>query len=130
VILRGIAEEQDPPHDRPLSFDRLQPTDQLFRPGSCDARNDPEHATNEKISLLCFRPWTFPNEEAPQGGMDAIFLKVRLTKHVQVLPALDSRKLFGAPFYLPFGSIRSIDYGLEGEPVPGNMPPLIICDPQ
>jgi len=72
-----------------------------------------------------FKPWYPMKAQTPY---DEVLIKVRLLKPVQILPQLKLE--VGETVYLPFGVVRCVSFGIEGEWRGSAQPALEICAEQ
>ena len=97
--------------------------------GYCDRGVvDGQDAAGEKVVYPAFRPWDLEEKAREGEGFATLFLRVRLTKNIQLLRGLDLRA--HESFFVPFSVIRSVSFAIESDPLGSSPPPVLVCDPQ
>lgn len=102
-----------------------------IRDGYCTpGRVTVKEPKGEEIIYPAFMPWAMEAEEAKHAAdsYDLVLLRLKLSTHISILSGVNLYRL--ESFFLPFGFIKSLGIGLESETPVGNMPPVVICDPQ
>jgi hypothetical protein len=83
---------------------------QIIKSGCCDRKQMGDGA-------WAYLPWDEASDKQ-KDGFEKVFIRCRLRKLINVIPALDPYELMGVDFYLPWWVLRQIGYSLENEDPP------------